>query len=59
MNSIFSKLRLFVAATCFTSALSFGGSVSGGGGDTLPPNPTGSAGITPFSLMARLRFTKL
>ncbi len=45
MNSIFSKLRLFVAATCFTSALSFGGSVSGGGGDTLPPNPIGSAGI--------------
>ena len=45
MNSIFSKVKLFVAGTCFTSALSFGGSVSGGGGDTLPPNPIGSAGI--------------
>ena len=45
MNSIVTQIKLFIAGTCFTSALSFGGSVSGGGGDTLPPNPIGSAGI--------------
>ena len=45
MSSILSKLRLFIAGACLIPNISFGGSVSGGGGDTLPPNPIGSKRI--------------
>ncbi|MEI8026603.1 MAG: hypothetical protein WCI18_09660 [Pseudomonadota bacterium] len=53
MNSIFLKLRLLIVGTSFVSAISFGGSVSGGGGNSLPPDPIGSAKVV--EMLPKLR----
>ena len=53
MSSIFSKLRMLIVGSSFISAISFGGSVSGGGGNSLPPDPIGSTKIV--QMLPKLR----